>query len=138
MLIRNATPEDLEFVLAHSISRPPKSMVQPDDQYVAMEHDGVVLAVGGFRMYAPGIACFWLEYSEAVRMHLVRVYQHTRDWLDTMIEAHELHRIEARVRPDFEEAQRLVEHLGFYVESVLKNGIEPGHDALMYVKLVEK
>jgi hypothetical protein len=108
-----------------------------DIEVFALEHDGSVLCVGGFKMLLPGCICIWCDLSAKGREHLIFVYRSIKEWIGKLIDTYNLHRVMAWVHCEYDEGKRLVEHLGFSVESVMKNFFGPGKDALLYVILPE-
>ena len=62
-------------------------------------------------------------------------YRLIKEWIDDFAAAHELKRLQAYVECDFEEAIRLVKHLGFEKESIMKNFMND-KDAYMFVRIL--
>lgn len=134
MILRDAMLEDLAIVAESSISRGVKEHTASVDIVYALEHDGHVIAVGGLKLLNPTVAWAWIDFTAEVREHVKDVYRATTEWLDTMMTTHGLKRVMASVDPDFTQAIRLVEHMGFELESVMLRffGDRPG---LLYVRL---
>lgn len=137
MQLREATVEDLVEVARTSISRG-CSGKQPEviDYVFALEHDGVVMVVGGIKLITLTTAWMWFDMAKCAEGHILAVYRIIRDWMDELIRLHKLERVMAAVEIDFEKAIRTVEHLGFVLESTMPRffGNKPG---LMYVRLTE-
>jgi hypothetical protein len=135
MLIREATIEDVLKVAETSISRSCAKQ-QPDviDHVFALEHEDVVLAVGGLKLLNLSTAWCWFLMTENARDNIVSVYRHIRNWLDELVKLHNLKRLMAAVEIDFEEGQRTVKHLGFVQESVMPCFVGD-KAALMFVRL---
>ena len=131
MEFRTATTEDLVFAADHSISR---GKMQPDciDYVYTLEHDGVPLCVGGFKMMNHTTAWCWIDITDIAGKHIIAMYRVIRDWIDNFKEKHNLIRLQAGVECDFEEAIRMVEHLGFKKESIMRKHTN-GRDVFMYV-----
>jgi len=134
MLFRTATAGDIAYCTAHSMSRAPKEYPQSVDRVFALEHDGVVLGVGGVKLLNEYSAWCWINWSTAARENVYTVYRVTKEWLDELVKQHRLVRLMAAVDPTFEEAVRTVEHLGFVKESVMFRFFGD-RDAWMYVRL---
>jgi RimJ/RimL family protein N-acetyltransferase len=128
MIFREATQEDIEFAVGHSASRGPKECPHTVDHVFCLEHDGALLAVGGLKMILPTTAWCWMIWSTFASDHTRTVYRVTKEWLDILMRNHELRRVMAAVEPDFPEAVRTVEALGFVKESVMPKffGDRPG------------
>ena len=121
MIFRQAVQNDLEEVAKDSISRGPKENPVAVDFISALEHEGKVLAVGGIRMMNATTAWAWFNMSVHARAHIRSVYRVVSEWMDVLAKTHGIRRMMAAVEPDFPEAIRTVEHLGFQQESVMAN-----------------
>lgn len=136
MEFRESTKEDLEFAADHSISRGiQKHCPEQIDYCYTLEHEGVPLMVGGFRLINPTTAWCWVDMTDRSGSYLVSSYRVIRDWIDTFVKDHEIKRLQAYVECDFDEAVRMVKHLGFEKESIMKNFMDD-KDAYMYVRIL--
>jgi len=134
MDFREVIKEDYDFMADHSISRG-KVMPAKIDYINTLEHEGNILCLGGFRIINKSTAWCWIDISDSAGGHTVSMYRVIRDWIDQFCEDHKLVRIQAYVECDFTEAIRLVQHLGFEKESIMKNFVE-NKDAFMYRKII--
>jgi RimJ/RimL family protein N-acetyltransferase len=133
MKFRDATKEDFDFVADHSVSR---GKVHPDraDYVYTLEHEDQPLCIGGFKLMNYDTAYCWIDITDVAGGHTVAMYRVIRDWIDSFVKEHNLTRIQATVECDFTEAIRMVKHLGFHKESIMKKYVN-GKDAFMYVRL---
>lgn len=114
-----ATAADLEEVAKTSISHGIKDQPGRTDYVYALKEDDVTLGVGGFKLLTPNTAWVWLDWAEAALSRRTLVYRVTKEFMSKFAGMMELDLIMAAVRPDFEEAVRTVEHLGFKKECQL-------------------
>lgn len=133
MEFREARKEDLDFVANHSISRG-KPNADCIDYVYTLEHEGEPIAVGGFKLMNYDTAWCWINLTYISKSHIIIVYRVIKEWIDIFVKEHNLTRLQATVECDFEEAIRMIEHLGFERESIMKKYVE-GRDAYMYVRL---
>jgi RimJ/RimL family protein N-acetyltransferase len=133
MKFREATKEDFDFVADHSVSR---GKVHPEctDYVYTLEHDGVPLCIGGFKLLNYDTAWCWIDITDVAGNHIIVMYRVIRDWIDNFTEEHNLTRVQATVECDFTEAITMVRHLGFKKESIMKRYVN-NKDAFMFVKL---
>jgi len=136
MEFREATKEDFEFVANHSISHG-ISKYQPEciDYAFTLEHDGVPLGIGGFRLINSATAWCWVDMADTSGKHIIIVYRVIKEWIEKFAEEHKLKRLQAYIKPDFPEAIRMVQHLGFERESNME-GFLPDGDAFMYKRIL--
>jgi L-amino acid N-acyltransferase YncA len=135
--LRPATIDDLKAVAARNISGGIKEYPDDVNELAAMEYEGKIIMVGGVKLITQTTAWCWLSQTPEALGHIRECYAITRAWLDDMQKNKGIIRLMAAVRPDFEEAVRLVEHLGFQQESIMLDffGRQPG---LMFVRIKEK
>lgn len=136
MKFRETTQADLDFVANNSVSRgicskQPKSI----DYCYTLEHEGKPLGIGGFRLINLTTAWCWVDMTHLAGGHIIVCYRTIKEWMAKFTEEHKLKRLQAYVEPDFPEAIRMVEHLGFERESIMKNFIND-KDVYMYVKVI--
>ena len=135
MKFREAILSDLEFVADHTISRGCfNELPNVIDHVYALEHEGVVLGIGGLKILNPHTAWCWMDWTEYSKGHIYTGYRIVSEWLDIAIKEFGLTRIMAAIEPDFNTAIRTVEHLGFHLESEMPGffGEKPG---LLYVRM---
>ena len=135
MNVRTATDADLKVAGEQSVSRGCLGEI-PDttDTIYALEHEGELLAVGGFKQLNPTCAWVWLDLAEAALKHVAIVYRVIREIIQAEVEGKGLTRLQAAVEEDFPEAIRLVKHLGFTKESRMPRW-SGDKAAFMYVRL---
>jgi hypothetical protein len=105
----------------HSINQKvERKIMECIDYTYTLEHNGTVLGMGGFRMITPTTAWCWVDLSDEAVAKLLTSYRVIREWIKTFVEKQEIKRLQAFVRDD-ENNIRLVKHLGFEKESVMKN-----------------
>jgi L-amino acid N-acyltransferase YncA len=135
MRVRTATDADMKVPGWESASRGCLGEI-PDatDFLYALEHDGVLLAVGGIKQMNPFTAWAWVDLSTEALKHKVKVFRTIRDHLTALMRTRRLTRLMAAVEEDFPEAMRFAEHLGFERESRMP-GWTGNRAAFMYVRL---
>lgn len=135
MNFRETTQEDIDYVRTRSVSRGILNK-QPDvcDFCYTLEHQGTVLGIGGIRLITPTTAWAWVDMTADAGSHIIVVYRVIKEWMGKLVEEKGIKRLQAYIEPDFPEAIRMVQHLGFEKESILK-GFLPNGPALMYRRL---
>lgn len=135
MDFREATQADLDYMAEHSINhKVDRKLPNCVDYVFTLEHEGNPLVVGGFRMIVPTTAWCWIDLSKEAKNHLTTVYRVIKEWIDEFAKNNNINRLQAFIRTDYVEAERLVKHLGFERESIMK-GFFGDKDAYMYVRL---
>jgi hypothetical protein len=94
--------------------------------------DGEIIASGGVVLLGWQRGEAWLLLPSTFYSHVKACYRLIKEKLIEIQHANALRRIQALVDPDFEAAQRLMEHLGFQNEGRLKQYGPRGEDLLMY------
>jgi RimJ/RimL family protein N-acetyltransferase len=89
--------------------------------------------MGGFKLMNYDTAWCWIDITDVAGKHTFSMYRVIKEWISKFVKDHGLKRIQATVECDFEEAIRMVRHLGFKKESIMKNYVN-GKDAFMYVR----
>jgi len=133
MNFREATFEDIKYMAENSINQTEKKLVERVDYVYALEHDGNLLGIGGFRLIVPTCAWCWIDLSRYGIDNLKELYRTTREWMETFSISMGIVRLQAFVRNN-EKHIRLVKHLGFERESTMKN-FYGGDDAYLYVRI---
>jgi len=133
MNFREATFKDIEYMAENSINQTEKKLVERVDYVYALEHDGNLLGIGGFRLIVPTCAWCWIDLSRYGIDNLKELYRTTREWMETFSISMGIVRLQAFVRNN-EKHMRLVKHLGFERESTMKN-FYGGDDAYLYVRI---
>lgn len=136
MIFRRTTQEDLDFVADNSVSRGILKR-QPEciEYCYTLEHEGKVLGIGGFRLINLTTAWAWTDWTHLSAEHIIVCYRTVKEWMDIFAKEHGIKRFQAYIQPDFPEATRMAEHLGFKYESTMKNFVG-NKDAHMYVRII--
>lgn len=137
MNLRQATADDIAKVAQTSISRGPKEQPQSVDWVYALDDDGEILAVGGFKVLNATVAWLWIDLAEAARGKMVFVYRVIRSYIDGWAGKQGFKRLMAAVDCTFPEGIRLVEHLGFEREATLERFFDTG-PAYLYARLIKE
>ena len=135
MNFRETTQEDLDFVSNHSVSRGILKR-QPEciDYCFTLEHEGKPLGIGGFRLINTTTAWVWCDLTDCAGSHIIVCYRVLKEWMDIFVKEHGIKRLQAYVELDFPEAIRMVQHLGFEKESIMKSFVGD-KDASLYVRI---
>ena len=136
MNFRETTQDDLDFVSNHSVSRGIlKRQPKRIDFCYTLEHEGKPLGIGGFRLINETTAWCWVDMTDRAGSHLIPAYRVVKEWMDIFVKEHGIKRLQAYVEMDFPEAIRMVQHLGFEKESIMKNFVGD-KDVSMYVRII--
>lgn len=136
MNFREMIQSDVDFVKDHSVSRG-IFYKQPEvtDFSYTLEHEGEILGIGGIRLINPTTAWAWIDMTHYAGNHIIAVYRVIKEWMDILCKEKGIKRLQAYIEMDFPEAIRMVRHLGFKEESVMKNFMGD-KDAFMFVRIV--
>ncbi len=135
MNFRTATEEDLAYMAEHSISRGIQKQCPEETDYVyALEHEGAVLGVGGFRLINKTTAWCWVDLSSDSGSHILTVHRVMKEWIESFVKEHGIVRLQAYIECDFTEAITLVQHLGFKKESIMEKFMGD-KEAFMYKRI---
>lgn len=136
MLFRAMTTEDYEYLKDHSASRGIfKNTPDVTEFSYSLEHDGKLLASGGYRLINETTAWAWIDLTHDAGNHILSLYNATKKWTEEFVKDKGIKRLQAYIDPNFPEAIRLAQHLGFERESNMKN-FYGDRDALLYVRLI--
>lgn len=120
MIFRESIPEDVLYMAEHSINQKcDRKQEETIDYTYTLEHEDKPLMVGGFRMITTTTAWCWVDLSPEIGKHLIPAYRLIREWIDLFAQEYNIKRLQAFVRTDVPENERLVKHLGFVCESVM-------------------
>jgi len=138
MKFRAATIEDVEYFKEHSINTKVDrtDIQQMDYPYSIEDDDGVLLALGGFRMIIPSCAWCWVDLSKEGTKQIKNTYRIIRSLIDGWTKFHNVRRIQAFVR-DVEINKRLARHLGLEEECLMKN-FYGDEDAFLYARITNE
>lgn len=135
MIFRESTKEDFEYMTEHSINKKvDRKQLSCVDYAYTLEHESKPLMVGGFRMIVPSTAWCWVDLGKDAGKNITVVYRVIKEWIDEFIKSKNIKRLQAFVRTDYPQAEKLVQHLGFHKESIMKNFF-CNEDAYMYVRI---
>jgi RimJ/RimL family protein N-acetyltransferase len=135
MKLREMTTEDMEYMKDNSVSRGILKH-QPEclEFCYSLEHEGNLLCIGGIRLINTCTAWCWLDLSHHAGKEMRTVYRIIKEWILEIVKEKGIKRLQAYVELDFPEAIRMVQHLGFEKEGILKDFL-PSGDASMYVRI---
>ena len=135
MIFREAVQEDLDYLADNSISRGVQKHAPEQVSYIySLEHNGKLLGAGGFQLINLHTAWCWVDMSHEARNYIVSSYKTIKEQIESFMIEHNIKRLQAYVECDFPEAIRMVSHLGFHKESIMKNFVGD-NDAYMYVRV---
>ena len=136
MEFRLATGKDFVYVSEHSVSRGIQKYAPEQAEFCyTLIHEGIPLGIGGFRLINKTTAWCWVDMTHHAGKHLTVAYRTIKEWIDVFAKEHNVKRLQAYVECDFTEAIRMVQHLGFTKESIMKNFMGD-RDAFMYVRII--
>ena len=142
MNFRKSTQEDLDFVKANPYEAAVKGypyMEVPDDNTITTIYEGHVVAVGGLVVYWEGVGLFWLMLTADCKkwgFHGVLALDAIKDKVEYLIEKNNLRRAQATVKPDFPEAIKMIEFLGFKRDCLMECYCPDGSDSYLYSKVM--
>lgn len=97
--------------------------------------DDQIVACGGVSILWPGVADAWISVRKDANGYARAILECTRMMLDVLRDSHELRRIHAYVRMDFERGVKFAHKVGFEIESRMKMFMPDGADCYMMVRL---
>lgn len=133
-ITRPITESDVEIIAKTTISRGFVGMEQIHQVADAFEKDGKLMAIGGLIFLTPCTAWIWTEITQDGIDNIVSTYRVIKEWTDLAMEKYNLKRLQAYSRCEFSESQRMLKHLGFTIESTMKD-FTPEGDAFMMVRI---
>lgn len=136
MIFREMNKEDYEYLKDNSASRGIfKNTPEVTEYSYSLEHEGKLLASGGFRLINKTTSWCWIDLTHHAESHITTLYITISKWIDEFVKDKGIKRLQAYIDPQFPEAIRLVQHLGFERESNMKN-FYGDRDAFLYVRLI--
>jgi len=137
MEFREMTQADLDYLSEHSISRGvTKKLPDRIDWSYALEHEGVTLVIGGIQLINSTTAWGWLDLSGKAGENIYVVYRVVSEWMEKLCKEKGIKRLMAYTEVGFQEAELLIEHLGFYQESIMFNFVGD-NPAKMWVRFFD-
>jgi hypothetical protein len=131
---------DYEYVKANCVQQEVKDYptpVIPDNSFTAL-FEGRVVAVGGIRLFLPGVGEGWIMLHAQARtdgVFGIIACRAIRDKLDSLSVELGLRRCEVQVRADFPKALRFVEAMGFENPYERRFFFPDGTSSMLYEKL---
>ena len=113
-----------------TVDRKPEKTI---DYCYTLEHEDKPLGLGGFRMITQTVCWCWVDLTEDAVKNMVTSFRTMNHWVRTFARAHGILRMQAFVRNE-DKYIRLVRHLGFEQESVMKQ-FYGNEDGLLFVRL---
>lgn len=105
------------------------------DTVTGSSPDGEIVFVAGLKAYWPGNAEAYVVFRPDIKRY-VRSFAVIRDLLEERIRTHHLCRVTAHCRTDWPQANRLLNHLGFRYEGLLRAYGPAGEDYNVYGRIV--
>ena len=142
MEFRRATQEDLEYVKSNPFEGAVKDypyMEVPDDNTYAVIFEGKLVAVGGVQIKWQGVGLFWLILTADCKkdgFYGVLALSAVKQKTDHLIEKNGLWHAQATVRPNFLEAIKMIEFLGFKRKCLMEKYCPDGGDSYLYIKVI--
>lgn len=116
---------DVDYIKVHGISRGFfKQIPEQSEWNYSLRHEGKTLAIGGMSLITMTTAWVWVAMSDDAKSQIYTVYRVISEWMMELVTLHNLKRLQAYTEFDFAEADLLVEHLGFKLESVMDSFID--------------
>ena len=131
---------DFEYVKQNCVQKEVKDYpdpVIPANTYTCI-FDGEIVAVGGVRLFLPGVGEAWICMTKQSRkdgIFGIIACRAIKDKLDSLAVELKLRRCEAQVRADFTKAIRFTEALGFTNPYERRFYFPDGTSSLLYEKL---
>ncbi len=144
MKFRPATQEDLDFVRANPFEGAVKYypyMEVPDKNCYTVIFEGNIVAVYGLQIIWEGVGWVGLimtEHCEKKGVYGIIAIHAIRDKLEELLKANNIWRVQAAIRPNFTEAIKMIEFLGFKNETPegMKNYFPDKSDAFLYSRVL--
>ena len=136
---RAMTAQDHETMMAHCLYEQQKENPQaPYFETFAYEHHGELFGCGGFQMITETTAWCWVALTDLISSRYVPAYRVIKEFLEKWCLENGIVRLQAWVKQDFIEGERLVEHLNFQKEGDhMKDFCGKGVSAQLYVKFFD-
>jgi hypothetical protein len=134
MKIRELTMEDIDYVKTRSISRGifHKLPAQTEWSYALVDGEKTMV-VGGIHMINQSTAFCWIDMTEESKSQIILVYRVIKQWMEELVRVHGIIRLQAYTEFNFPEADRVLDHLGFSIESEMRKFVGD-YPAKLWVK----
>jgi len=103
----------------------------PGTSYSCFDGDKLI-GCGGIRILWKGVGEGWVLFSPDVVNYKKSIYKVVSRYLKKIIEAQDLHRVQAHVRCDWPIAFNFVKNLGFEIEGKKRKFNPDGTDSFLY------
>lgn len=133
MRFRDADLNDIQYFAEHSTNKTVDRNAPERVDYVYVLEDDVPIGMGGFSQIVPSTYWCFIDLAPEAGERLLTAYRCIKEWMELFVEKMNVRRLQAFVR-DVPSHVRLVEHLGFEKESVMKN-FYGNEDAFMYRRI---
>ena len=118
MELRPLTSRDISYMEQYSRDKDfYKEPMSEIDYMYALDSEGEVLMIGGFRMITNQTAWCWMDLSLAGLERIYTCYRVIKEWIEKFCKRMNISRLEACVEEGHENGVNLVTHLGFKFES---------------------
>jgi len=132
------TQADVDYITKHGVSRGFfRQMPERSEWNYALRHEGITLGIGGVSLITPTTAWVWIALSEDAKSQIYTVYRVISEWMIELVKLHHFRRLQAYTEFGFPEAELMVEHLEFKLESVMDSFIDD-KPAKLWVRIFEK
>lgn len=106
-----------------------------DSMAVSIMADGRLIACGGVLSIGPGIGYAWMFGSIHLRQHILWFVNELNNWLASISQTLDLHRLQTVCHVDDAQGIKWVESLGFVAEGTLKQYDAKRGDYIMYARI---
>lgn len=138
MNFRQLQESDIAFMAEHAMFD--KSHWKKPEGEIAynytLEHEGKVLAIGGFVMIGKTCAIPWFDLSEFAKENIIITYRVIAEWSENFCREKGVKRMMAFVEVGFEAGARFCEHQRFHIEHRMPK-YEDDKPFDMWVKFIE-
>ena len=143
MIFRKATQEDLDYVCANpyegAVKDYPYAAIPEDNCYAIIFQEKLV-GVGGLQIKWTGVGLLWLILTAECRkdgVFGIIALDAIRDKTNELITKNNLWRAEAYIRPDFPQAIKMVEFLGFKRDCTMEMFFPDKSDSYLYSRIIK-
>jgi len=110
-------------------------MVVPDMSFTAVVN-GSIVACGGIYPVWDGVGEAWFLGSHLIHKYTKTIVKELRMHLHGIMEAHQLHRVQAHILEDWPNARRWIRFLDMQEEGVLRKFSPDGHNYIQFSKVM--
>lgn len=137
MEIRKLQEGDFEYVMENLLEKAVKNYPLMNPQHFSYTgiFNGKIMGIGGAIEFWKGVGELWLILTKHVLEHKVVAYRCLKEMAEKIMGERNFVRTQIHVRPDFPQANRMVEKLGFRLEGRLRKYCPDGEDIYIYAKI---